>query len=345
MTSIGETFPFLNEAKAMAARMDVTVLASPEVRQRAARMIEQAYIPSARSLEAFEPGPGLVTAHLLMRLVLAMLDMPIAIHRVATQLAKFYELKLHAVDLATLRHVAIDQGLAVEAGSFHDDYQYKVPFTDYLHVSVSIQDPHWKLVNRPVQGGHVFLTTHELARLLAETVSKHVGASIGLAKQEGIEELFGMLRATPGFTAFLDSIKAFINECTPKATAANVALSLDNECFPPCVLALLEKLRSGQNLSHHQRLFLVSFLSWAKMPAASIVGLFASQPDFKPETTAYQVASIEKGGYAPSSCGRLRSLSSCPDPRCGAGSKVPLKNPMVFYRRALRRKADPSKKP
>jgi DNA primase large subunit len=126
---------------------------------------------------------------------------------------------------------------------------------------------------------------------------------------------------------------------------------LDPSCFPPCAMHVLRRIRDGVNLAHYERLFIVSFCSFAGMDPASIANLFRAQPDFNEQLTLRQVASIigtdpgQKAKYKPANCARLLSVSMCfkaDDPACNS-AKRPVSNPMIAYKRKLYFKANPAK--
>jgi DNA primase large subunit len=53
-------------------------------------------------------------------------------------------------------------------------YEFKLHFTDYLKNTTNLRDKKWKLVNRLLANGNVYLTKTETARLLSEEVRKHI---------------------------------------------------------------------------------------------------------------------------------------------------------------------------
>ena len=80
---------------------------------------------------------------------------------------------------------------------------------------------------------------------------------------------------------------------------------------PPCVKEMLVKANEGQNLTHHERLFLVWFLLALNYPVDDVVDVFSTLPDFDREKTAYQVRFAEKKKYTPYNCSTLKSYSLC----------------------------------
>ncbi|MEM2336881.1 MAG: hypothetical protein QXR79_05070, partial [Candidatus Bathyarchaeia archaeon] len=53
-------------------------------------------------------------------------------------------------------------------------YQFKLHFTDYLRNTTNLREKKWKLVNRLLKDGNVYLTINETARLLSEEIRRHI---------------------------------------------------------------------------------------------------------------------------------------------------------------------------
>ena len=53
-----------------------------------------------------------------------------------------------------------------------------IPISDYLQHAVNFHELEWKLVNRHVENGMVFLTPHESARLIRKELGSYIGTKI-----------------------------------------------------------------------------------------------------------------------------------------------------------------------
>jgi len=93
----------------------------------------------------------------------------------------------------------------------------------------------------------------------------------------------------------------------------------------PCMAALIERAKEGENLSHFSRFALVSYLLKAGWEEEQIIDIFRNQPDFKESKTRYQVEHISKHSYLPPSCSSLKERGLCVAD-CG------LKNPLAYLR-------------
>jgi len=112
------------------------------------------------------------------------------------------------------------------------------------------------------------------------------------------------------------------------------------ETWPPCMKAIREKLLAGENVSHFANFALASFLVNIGLKPEEILKLYANRPDFNARVARYQVEHIAglKGSrtkYMTPSCGTMKTNGLCVKngELCGR-----IKNPLTYYRRALRKK-------
>ena len=82
---------------------------------------------------------------------------------------------------------------------------------------------------------------------------------------------------------------------------------------PPCILYLLDKLRSEHDLSHYQRLHLASYLLNLLEPN-EVVELFRLASDYKHDVTQYHVNYILSRGIRPFGCVKAKQHGICPIP-------------------------------
>ena len=213
-------------------------------------------------------------------------------------------------------------------------YQLKLHFVDFLRNVKAFHESNWKLINRVMLGGGVYLTTYEAARLLQEEIRRHIEAKLRIDVRpilppnvaQMVEELRLIRRRRFG--------KVYTEEIRfPKEAVV--------EAFPPCIRNLYEAAASGSHLSHTGRFALTSFLLNAGMPPSKIVDLFRSSSDFNERMTRYQVEHIaglrgSRTRYTPYACDTLRTHGLCPGEEnlCRG-----LRHPLTYYRRKLRMKA------
>ncbi len=86
---------------------------------------------------------------------------------------------------------------------------------------------------------------------------------------------------------------------------------LKTSSHPPCIEAILEKIKKGNNIGHYERLALGLYFVNLKMPIDDIVELFRPLPNFKEKTTRYHLEFIKEKGYKMYSCSKMRELKLC----------------------------------
>lgn len=208
-------------------------------------------------------------------------------------------------------------------------YNYSLNFMDYLRNAPSFQDDKWKLVNRTVINGEVFLKKDELARLIREEVQKYVQRTIEYSPKVQLPPLLiqRIERINQILTKQRESIQ---RETLPQETVS--------AAFPPCVKRLYDSLLAGQHISHVGRFTLTSFLLNVGMDSEELLKVYTSVSDFSEKLTRYQVEHIagKKGSgtkYTPPRCDTLRTHGLCPGPDdlC-----MKVKHPLSYYRRKIR---------
>ncbi len=207
---------------------------------------------------------------------------------------------------------------------------YAVRFADYLALSSDrIGGPggEWKLVNRPVADGEVLLERSELTRLTMEEVRRRLEADLPIPVDMEMLTLMG------------EHVKR-LREETALTRTADVGGPPVLDDSPPCMVHLMEDSAAGVNLPHHARFALTTFLHTIGMDEESIMGLFASAPDFQDKIARYQVdhiTGVTSGTeYSVPKCETMRSYGICRDPDILCGEII---HPVQYYR-ARRKRSD-----
>jgi DNA primase large subunit len=207
-------------------------------------------------------------------------------------------------------------------------FDFALYFSDFLKNTMILRDHKWKLVNRLLIDGEVYLTQREVARLIEEEVLRHIEEKLKIKTgffPKNIEKRMKRLR---------ELFKEERREVTIK-DFPEIAVS---EAFPPCVKRLFQSALSGHRISHIERFTLTSFLTNINMSKKDIFDLYRSTSDFNERITRYQVEHIigDRGSrtkYVPPSCDTLRTHGICPE------IDVICKNinhPLSSYRRRLK---------
>jgi len=207
-------------------------------------------------------------------------------------------------------------------------YDFALHFTDFLKNAASIQDKRWKLVNRLVLNGEVYLTKIEVSRLLEEEVRRYIEGKLNIK--------VGSL--PQGIMDRIDQLQRLFMEKRGKIQLEELPKGISIIAFPPCIKALYDAISSGRHISHVGRFALTSFLINAGMTVENVVDLFRSLSDFDERMTRYQVEHIAGGRgshtrYIPPRCDTLRTHGICPGMNeiCRR-----IRHPLAYYRRKLK---------
>ena len=199
-----------------------------------------------------------------------------------------------------------------------EDY-FVISISDYLRHAVNFHELEWKLVNRHVENGMVFLTPHESARLIRKELGVYIGAKIRAANTPSMSK---------GFEDKVNKLSALT-----KKFAVNIVVSTEH---PPCIKHAIEALNNGENLSHSGRFMLATFLLGRGQTIDDIAPLFKNAPDYDEKVTRYQIKQVagETGSnikYSCPSCEKIKSNDLCyATPDCDN-----IINPMQFGKKRL----------
>ncbi len=207
-------------------------------------------------------------------------------------------------------------------------YDFALHFADFLRNTGPFHEKEWKLINRVLWRGEVYLTKHDAARLLQEEIQRRIGARLDLDPRSLLSS----------------SILERVDKLT-KAYAGRVAEQrfefageVVNEAFPPCIQRLYDAAKAGSHLSHVGRFALCSFLLRIGMETKDVVNLFRASADFNERMTRYQVEHIagQRGSrteYKTPKCETLRTHGVCPGI---SESCKRVRSPLGCYARKMR---------
>lgn len=179
------------------------------------------------------------------------------------------------------------------------DYSFVINASDYLKHSIDFHEREWKLVNRHVQDGYVFLSPHEIVRLIRTELGIYINSKIINAK-------------TPEMiSGFEESVSKLVLLSKKFVTA-----TVDTGEYPPCIKHAIETLEKGENLPHSGRFMLATFLLSKGQSVSQIAPLFKNAPDYNPRVTLYQLNHLSGTGssgkqYMCPSCETLKTQSLC----------------------------------
>ncbi len=210
-----------------------------------------------------------------------------------------------------------------------EKYEFALSFVDFLENAGLFREKRWKLVNRFMVNGEVYLTKHDVARLLQEEVRRHIEKRLNSDVRS---------KLTDDILGRVDRLRKMYTSRVGEVQFEEEQRGVVNEAFPPCIRQLYEAASSGRHISHVGRFTLTSFLLRIGMPVNKIVDLFRASSDFDERMTRYQVEHIagDRGSrtrYIPPMCETLQTHGVCPgvDEICRS-----VRHPLAYYRRKIR---------
>jgi DNA primase large subunit len=211
----------------------------------------------------------------------------------------------------------------------YQPFDFSLSFIDYLRNAPNFHDSRWKLVNKRLINGEVFLQKDEFSRLIGEEVRKHIEKTIETSPKVDLNSLL---------LPRIEHIKQMLTLRKERIRISEQPSNIISAAYPPCVKKLYDFLISGQHISHVGRFTLTSFLLNAGMKVDKLIGLYASISDFNQQLTRYQVehiAGVRGSGtkYTPPSCETLKTHRLCPAPDdlC-----TTINHPLAYYRKKRR---------
>ncbi|AJM91376.1 MULTISPECIES: DNA primase [Nitrosopumilus] len=179
-----------------------------------------------------------------------------------------------------------------------DDY-FIIPVSDYLKHSINFHEREWKLINRHIENGQVFLTPHETVRLIRKELGTYINSKIVNAKAPTM---------IPGFE---DSVNKLVMLSKKFST-----FTVTTGEYPPCIKHAIDVLEKGENLPHSGRFMLATFLLSKGQSIQQIAPLFKNAPDYNERVTLYQLNHLSGTSgsgtqYSCPSCEKLKTQSLC----------------------------------
>ncbi len=181
---------------------------------------------------------------------------------------------------------------------------FKIPLEEYLRRASEFHKNEWKLVNRLVGEGKVFLIQDDLIRLIREEIRIMIMARLKEIKVSKLPE------------NLQEVVKEIIRAAPPPPQSPYAIIHIAPENYPPCVRKALDMLDKGENVPHYGRFLMATYLLSVGKSVDDIVALFPKAPDFKQNVTRYQVEHLAglKGGrtrYRVPSCNTLQTHQFC----------------------------------
>jgi len=327
-------YPFLKETTDFIRRLDLKIenLTNPElanVVERAEERVEEAILYASVSRKLHNEEIEILSFPIAIILTIATENSFIKKRYALAEAKQAYnDMKLESKE----KILAIAQNFGWKLAINNNIIpEFTLHFTDYLRNITHLREKKWKLVNRLLSDGNVYLMKNEVARLLSEEVRKNIEKRLEMKElpnfPSNIVEIAGKIKKLSVETIGKGEMEGF-----PKIVV--------QEAFPPCIKSLYQAISSGRHLSHIGRFTLTSFLVNIGMPLDTVIELFKNFSDYSERMTRYQVEHIagERGSrtrYTPPKCDTLQTHGVCinSDELCRK-----IRHPLSYYRRTLKTK-------
>jgi len=177
--------------------------------------------------------------------------------------------------------------------------EFVISVHDYLRRAVHFHEKEWKLVNRRVVKGLVYLTAHETVRLIRTELGEYINSKIQSINIDSIPQTFNQR----------------VQDLIALAKKFSDTTYFSSE-YPPCVKHAIEVLERGENLPHSGRFLVATYLLSKGQSVDQIAPLFKNAPDYSEKITRYQLEHISGSSgsgtkYQCPSCEKLRSENLC----------------------------------
>ncbi|MGI0084738.1 MAG: hypothetical protein ACREBQ_06615, partial [Nitrososphaerales archaeon] len=126
--------------------------------------------------------------------------------------------------------------------------EFKIPISEYVKRAVQFHRDEWKLVNKIIGSGKVFLSQEDLIRLIREEIRSMILQRLKEIKVPKLPENLELV------------VKKIIQIAPPPPRSAYTVINVRPEDYPPCVRHALDLLEKGENVPHYGRFLLATYL-------------------------------------------------------------------------------------
>jgi DNA primase large subunit len=241
----------------------------------------------------------------LARVLCIAIGEPWLLKRWALAEASRMERFLH-VETKELKEMVLKTVLNIEAVDdrrLNDEFEYRIHFSKYLQLIRELSGPEWRLVNRMLTKGYVYLTEAEAVRLFRQRAYQMLSSVENVPKVK-IKNLPPKLQeAAEDIVKELVKLRSSYEPVTAPAPGD----------WPPCMEAIRTRVAEA---SHKELFTLTAFMINRGYNKEEILALLAERPDFNERIARYQIEHIagERGSrtkYRPPSCQTMKSLGLC----------------------------------
>jgi DNA primase large subunit len=182
-----------------------------------------------------------------------------------------------------------------------DHRLFRVHVVDYLARSSHFHEQEWKLINRLVHNGYVYLDAEETVRLIRNELSLLIYDRVKAMTLPTLPQ---------NIKSKTDQLRLRFSSRYERRTSFKAMI------YPPCIKHALEMMNRGDNLPHSARVMLATYMLAIDKPIDEIISIFQNAPDFNEKITRYQVEHLAgmKGShtkYSVPSCDKLLNENLC----------------------------------
>lgn len=183
------------------------------------------------------------------------------------------------------------------------DLFYKIRIPDYIKNSIGLHEQEWKLINRSVHNGYVYLNSSQIVRLFRNELSLLIYNKINAMKIDVFP------KQIVEKSLILKDYYNTINKITQTTITRKNAT-------PPCIEHIYKMIDLGENLPHSARLLLATFLIHSGKGIDEIDTIFQKLPDYNKKITRYQLEHLSgnRGNtkrYFVPSCEKIKIENLC----------------------------------
>ena len=203
---------------------------------------------------------------------------------------------------------------------------YRIRLEEYLRVTTEARlnmDPRWKLVNKVVHRGYIYLSPAELARIVRAYAQMTLKNTVLRAASNR-----GLIPQRIRDAA--EKIRPRLGEIISRLRREVTAIPAD---IPPCMRLIQQRIIAGEDVSHIENFAIAAYLLNTGRSVEDVLTLFSHRSDFNERIARYQVEHIaglrgSRTRYRPPSCSKMLSLGLCVE----AGKHCPrdIRNPLDY---------------
>jgi len=191
----------------------------------------------------------------------------------------------------------------VTSETLRENFDFLIHVTEYLKRAPSLNSLEWKLNNRVVDHGYVYLKIQDLVRLIREEIRRIIYIKL--------KEL-----SVPALPSTIEESVKKIRTLSPPYVTFKESVEVSPENYPPCVKHILNLIQKGDNITHYGRFLLTTYLLSVGKSIDDVLTIYPKLPDFRESLTRYQVEHIAglRGGrvrYKVPTCGTISTHNLC----------------------------------